>query len=230
LYALVRIHVPLNVYDAKTGVARHAESRIWDYILENHNRWRTKAVKLLYMTHRHLQEDTSLIVKAKDPDALAEFLMRHIAQIKDVRGIWVLNMAGMRFFMLPKTRPGDFSRFTVTIDAIPKHMGEIYERISALEPGRDIMVTYIAHTFQSFKSSIMVSVLARSRNHVEIFVKDYICPLEGVLDTEVTYISKTMRLVSLEEWQRSVGKFVVGPGKERIRDIDAEDESLMAGC
>jgi len=230
MFALVRIHVPSSVSDPRTGITRQVTSRVWDHIIENHKRWRTREARVLYMTHRHLQEDTSLIVEAKSPDALTDFLLRHVATIENVRGIWVLNLAKMHFFRLPRDRPGDFRRFTVTIDAVPAHLDKIYERISSLKPGRDIIITYIAYTFQSFDASIMVSVLARSRNHIEAFVKDYVLSLDGVSGAETTLISKTVRLVSAEEWERHVGPYVVAPGRLRIRDIEAEDDSLIAGC
>ena len=75
-----------------------------------------------------------------------------------------------------------------------------------------------------------ISVLARSRNHVDAFIDQYIRPLDGVVDTEVTYISKTMRFVSPEEWQKHMGPYLVRPGRERIKDIDADDDGLIAGC
>lgn len=183
------------------------------------------------MTERHTQEDTSLILDVKDPDALTDFLIKHVATLKHVRGIWVINMAKMKFFRIPLDRPRDFSRYTVTIDATPKKLDSIYEEISGFKPGRDVMINYIAHTFQSFNASIMVSVLARSRNHMESFVEELIDPLDGVLGTEITYISKTKRLVTPEEWQESLGPYFVEPGGKQIKDIDPRyDDSLIAGC
>ncbi len=227
---LVRVTVPSNSYDPKTKVARQVTSKVWDHIIENHNKWRSEDVTLLYMTHRHLQEDTSLIVDAKDSDALADFLSKHVATINDVRGIWVINMANMRFFRLPLDHPRDFPRFTVTIDAMPKYLDKIYESISSLKPGRDIMVNYITSTFQSFNASLMISVLARSRNHMDAFVDRYIRSLEGFVDADVTYISKTIRLVSPEEWQKHIGPYLVAPGSECITDIEVDDDGLIAGC
>lgn len=226
----MRIHVPLTIHDPKTGVTRQVVDHVWDYVVENHKKWHTDEVKPLYMTRRYLQEDTSLIVDAKGPDALANFLTENIATIKDVRGIWVLNMAKMKFFKTPQEHHRDLSRYTVTIDAMPKHMHQIYGSISALKPGRDIIINYVAQTFQSPTASIMISVLARSTNHVNAFVNDYIRPLEGLVDADITYISKTMRLASPKEWKDSLGPYFVAPNGESIKDIDVDDDSLLSGC
>ena len=109
-------------------------------------------------------------------------------------------------------------------------MEKVYETISSLKPGRDIIINYIAHTFQSFNASVMMSVLARSQNHMDAFFNGYIRPLEGVVNADVTRISKTMRAVSPEEWRRSLSRYFVAPVGESIKDIEAEDDSLIAGC
>ena len=230
MFALVRMHVPLVVQDRNSSVSRHVVSEAWDYVLKNHERWRSKHVRPLFLTHRDMQEDTSLIVKAHDPDSLANFIEEHIAGIPNLRGVWILNMAKIRIFRLPKERPRDLRRFTVTIDALPRCMNSIYERISRLKPSDEIIITYIAQTFQSFHASIIVSVLARSKNHIDAFVKGYISPLDGVEDTDITYISKTQRLVSAEMWHKEVGSCVVAPGRERIKKLGADDDSLFAAC
>jgi DNA-binding Lrp family transcriptional regulator len=230
VFALVRMQVPLIVEDRKTGVSRQVTSDVWNHVMKNHQKWRTKNVRPLFLTHRDMQEDTSLIVKAQDPDSLADFIERHIASIPNLRGIWILNMAKVRIFRLPENRPHDLRRFTVTIDALPRCMYSIYERISRLKPSDEIIITYIAQTYESFHASIMVSVLARSRNHIDAFVKGYISPLEGVEDAEVTYISKTQRLVSSDVWLKDVGSCVVAPGREMIRKLGADDDSLFAAC
>lgn len=231
MFVLVRIQVPSTIRDEDTGAVRHVDpDHVWDHVMRNHTHWHSKDVKLIYMTRRHLLEDTSLIIDARDPDSLAEFLLRHICTLKYVRGISVLLLSKMRFFSVPPERPVDFTRFTITIDAIPEFMDKIYDSISAFKPGRDITITYIAYSFQSFNASIVVSVLARSRNHLDAFISNYLKPLKGLVDTEITAISKTTRLVSPEEWQESVGPFFVAPGGKRIKNIDTYDDSLMTGC
>jgi len=230
MFALVRIHVPLSVINQKTGTEVRVTDHVWDSIVRNHRSWTTGDVRPLYLTHRYMQEDTSMIVDAKDPDALTDFLMRHIAPIDNVRGIWVINLSRMKFLDFPAEMAHGFSRFTVTIDAKPKYLDRIFESILLLRPGRDIAVNYIAYTFASYHASTMLSVLARSHNHLSAFVDAHINPLDGVVNTETTLISKTMRLVSPEDWRRYVDSHLAVPGAEPIPDIDVEDESLITGC
>jgi hypothetical protein len=65
---------------------------------------------------------------------------------------------------------------------------------------------------------------------LDLFVERYIRSLEGVADAETTLISKTMRLVSPDEWKEYVGHLSVPAGQDRIEDIEAEDDSLISGC
>lgn len=222
--------MPLSVKDPDSGVSRHVTSDVWDYVVNNHTKWRSKHVKPLFITHRDMQEDTSLIVRADDSDALADFVETRISQIPNLRGVWILNMAKIRIVRLPEHRPRDLRRFTVTIDALPKYVNGIYERISGLKPSDEVIITYITQTYQSFRASIMVSVLARSANHIEAFTNDYIRSLPGVEGAEITFISKTLRLVSPEEWLEEAGPYMVSPGEEQVRKIEADDDSFFAAC
>lgn len=231
MLALVRIHIPSVVPDKlHKGHVRVSPDYLWDYVLKNNESWIGGNSRILYMTQRYMQEDTSLIIESADPDSLAEFLLHNFASVKYVRGIWVLNLAKMRLFEVPANHNHDKPRFTITIDALPGYMEPIFETISSLEPSKDIIINYIAHTFQSFNASIMVSVLARSKSHAEAFVDEYIKPMEGVISTEITLIHRTIRMVSSEEWQKSFGHLYIGHGGEQIREIEAEDISMMSGC
>jgi len=232
MFTLVRINVPSTVRDPDGRVVTHINpDYVWDYVRKNHSAWSSKEVKLLYMTRRHLQEDTSLIVDSTDADALADFLLKHIATIRYVRGIWAINMAKMRFFILPVEQAQDFLRFTITINAKPDHLQRIYDEVSSFEPGRDVMVNYIAQSFQSFNESIIASALARGRKQVDSFVHECIKPIDGVLGVEVTQISKSIRLVTQDEWLESVGPLRVAPGGKHVKDSDTDhDDTLMASC
>ncbi len=230
MFALVRMHVPILVHDKKSRVSMHVTDEVWDYVVKNHAKWRSRHVKPLFLTHRDMQEDTSLIVKTDNPDSLADFISAHISNIPNLRGIWVLNMAKIKIFRLPKERPRDLRRFTATIDALPRSMDSLYNHLSGFRPNDEIIITYIAQTYSSFHSSLMVSVLARSRNHIDAFVKEYIAPLDGVEDFEITHISKTQRLVSPEEWLKEVHPHLVASGRGRVKKLEADDDSLFAAC
>ncbi len=232
MFTLVRIHVPSTVRDESGRHVTHPDpNHIWDYIAKNHEKMRSEEVRLIFMTRRHLQDDTSLIIDAKDQDSLADFLTKHISHLKYVRGIRVINMAKMKFFKVSLEHPADFFRFTVTIDALPDSVEKVYQSIASLKPGRDIVVNYIAQTFQSYDASVMVSVLARSKNHLDVFVDDVIRNIQGVADAEITQISKTMRLIPPGEWGEFLESHSLAADGEQIKDIDpSRDDSLIAGC
>jgi hypothetical protein len=86
------------------------------------------------------------------------------------------------------------------------------------------------YMFHGSEADIMVSVLARSKSHMEAFVSNYIKPLKGVMNTKITRITKTMRLVSPEEWKESIGPHFRTRRGVRIRDVDIFDDSFIASC
>jgi len=231
MLALVRIHVPSSIHDSKHHERiRVNPDHIWDYVMKHHESWDNDGPKIFYMTQRYMQDDTSLIMEAKDLDSIADFLLKHFAANKYVRGIWVLNLAKMTFFEIPPDHLEGLDRFTVTIDATPQHLEKIFDSISSFGSSNELMINYITYTFQSFNSSIMLSMLARNKNHMESFVNEYIKPLEGVLSTDITYIHRTIRLVSSDEWKKSFGHMYRLHGGEQIKDIDADEDTSRFSC
>jgi DNA-binding Lrp family transcriptional regulator len=174
---------------------------MWDYVNKNHSSWKDTDVTLLYMTQRSNQEDTSLIVDIKDTNAFGEFITKYIAPLQHVNGVWLFNLIQPKFFPIPKGTPQDFQRYTVTITAKPKDYARIYKTISVLEPTKDVIVTYIAHTFQAFGQDILVSLVGRDRDTIEKFVMEQIVPIDGIRETKTTRITRTKRLASYNVWK-----------------------------
>lgn len=231
VFAIVRVSVPHEIHNPKTGTTIFVDpNRFWNYVLGNYGAWKSDKVKLLYMTHRHLQEDISLIFETENLNILSDFLTKYVAPNECVRGMWLINLTKMKFFKIPSDFPEGFSRYTLTIDVKPNRLKQVFETISSFRFGRDIMINYIAQTFHSFHSSLMVSVLAKSRNHLDAFVRGCIEKMDGVMEVETTHISKTMRLVPAEEWKETISGYMIDPCGEQIEDIEAPDDSFMAGC
>jgi len=66
---------------------------------------------------------------------------------------------------------------------------------------------------------------------MDVFVDECVRTLPGVVDAEITQISKTMRLVSPSEWEEFLGAHFLTAEGEQIKDIDPyRDDSLIAGC
>ena len=231
---LVRINVLVRQKTARNGRGVvHMAGNIdvlWDFIMENHKKWRRSGIHVLYVTHRSMHEDISMFVDVKEQDKLAEFLVKKIAPMSEVKGFWVFNLMQSRFFQIPSGIPHMLTRFTITITAKPQYYKELYNTLANYLPTQQIIPAYVAYTFHGFKSDIIMSVLADGQTTVNEFVNKYIVKLDGVTRTEITRISKTERLVSAKEWVERAGSHFIPLKGKKIENFEKLEDDWIAGC
>jgi hypothetical protein len=147
-----------------------------------------------------------------------------------VQGFWIINLLEPRFFIPPEKTYQELSRFTLNISAEPKQNKNIYQKLSQLLPNKDFMISYIAYTFHNFKNDIIVSILCTGRSNLDNIVETNIKNLEGIKDIEITRITKTKRLASVEEWRSFAGSLYVPSEGMMIENRSVLEEDIMSGC
>ncbi|MEW5767383.1 MAG: hypothetical protein AB1797_07110 [bacterium] len=147
-----------------------------------------------------------------------------IAKIKYADNLYMINLMGARFFAIPEDTPRDFQRFTITIKAHPNHFKEIYDKITRIEWTSEAGVVYVAYTFHLFGDSIVCSVLAKDEGCLGKFAREHIRHFPGVIGTQICFIKKTHRLVSLSEWKEYAQDHWVPKGWEEKPVIDVSEE------
>lgn len=180
---------------------------LWDYILENQEELEKEfegRAKLVYITKRARHEDTSLFIKADDPDVLGDFVAKRIAKIKGVDAIWMFNPTNMKFFYIKESLLRARTRFVATIKAYPSEYENIYNSISNLPETSEIIPVYLAYTFHLFTDSILFSFVAEDVESAQKFTAKNIGIMPGVLGTSLSTIKRQQCLSSEEEWKDHV--------------------------
>lgn len=233
MMAIARIYISPKFLEEK-GI--QCDTYIWDYVVKNYPSWKDNNVEVLYLTQRCDERDTSLIVDIKDSNAFGDFVIKHIAPLEHIDGIWLFNLIRPRFFLIPEGTPHNYQRHTVTIDADPQEYANIYETISKIQPTEDVIITYIAYTFQAERQDILISVIGRDSDAIEKFVSRHIKTLKGIRGLETTFITRTKRLVSSDEWREYI-KSHMGffPKSKEVKkglskDIEPWDYSISTIC
>jgi hypothetical protein len=177
-----------------------------------------------------MQEDISLFIDAKDSDKLADFLVKKIGPREEIKGLWVFNLLKPKFFQYPSGIPHNLARFTVTINAEPQKLEDIYDTLSHYLPTKQVIPAYLAYTFHGFKSDIILSILSDGQTTVNTFVDRYVKSLDGVIKTKIVRISKTQRVVSTKEWITRAGSHFIPLKGKTIEDFVALEDDWIAGC
>lgn len=210
------------------GGDSHGE--LWDYVLTNSEKWQAHDLKLMYLTHRFMQEDVSLIAYTSGLDRVSEFIAKNMSTLDYIAGVYCIPLAKTCFFRAPANTREGLKRFTINIGAEPKRIADIYHEISQLKPSRSVVPVYLAYTFRSPHECILLSTLVLGGQTLEKFITDYIKPISGVRNIEYTYISKTKRLISFEEWKEFSEQHLIVPKGKQIEIEDEFDDDMIAGC
>jgi hypothetical protein len=231
MLVIVRVSVQTEF---KSGPTIHYTSenqnKFWDYVIDNQPNWENDGVQILYLTHRHMKNDVSLIIRTRTSEDLSKYLLEKLSPIDYIEGFWIINLFEPRFFLPPEKGAKQLSRFTLNISANPMYYKSIYQTISQLLPNNDFMISYIAYTFHKFKSDIIVSIVCEGLSTLNEIVNKYIKTIEGINNIEITRITKTQRLASIEEWRSFAGSLYIPSEGLIIDEQSTFEEDVISGC
>ncbi|UCH90225.1 MAG: Lrp/AsnC family transcriptional regulator [Thermoplasmata archaeon] len=197
MMAIARFLVPNNNSNGENN-------KLWDYVLENHFKWKNTGVNLLYMSQQKENNEVSLILDFNNSNAFGGFIAEYISPLKYVKSVWLFNLIQPRFFAIPKGTPMDYKRYVLTLTAKPEEYSNIYKKISELQETENLIITYFAYIFQGFEKDIHISVVAKDRASVDDYVNKNIQNMQGVTKIETLFINKTIKLVSNEDWKEFI--------------------------
>ena len=158
----------------------------------------------MYITRRARHEDTSLFIRAKNPDVLGNFVANNIATIEGADKIWMINLLGMKFFRIPEKLLDEWQRSVVTIRAYPSNFSDVYHEISGLQSTTETAPVYLAYTFHLYGDSLMFSLVSKDMNAAQKYIDDNIKSIPGVFGHTTTVIEKQQRLAEKEEWKEYI--------------------------
>lgn len=232
MLAIVRVKIRLMETSSRGVVSLQTANmdKVWRRVVRSHKKWDGGGAKAVYLTHRSLQEDVSLVLDAKNLDAVGNYISKHVAPMKEVEGIRVIPLVNPKFFVPPKGTPRDMKRFTISVTVDPNRLDEVFEFLSNFKPNKGFSPAYLAYIFNGFGRDIWFSVFSRGETTVKKFVDTYLNSHSGILSTKITYMSHSKRLVPREEWKKVLKPMMVKMGDFEVEDFEDFDEDWMASC
>jgi hypothetical protein len=204
--------------------------RVWRRIVRNHKKWNGKNARIVYLTHRSLQEDVSIILEAKNMDSVAEFVTKHITPMKEVAAVRIIGLMKPRFFKMPKKRIQEPKRYTVSVTVDPNEFDSVYDYLSDFKPSNSVAPVYLACTFSGFGRDMLFSFLCPGETTAKKFVSTYIAKYKGIMDTSTTLMSQSRRLTSRDGWRKLIKPYRYDKGEFEIDDIEVFEEDWFGAC
>ncbi|MEK7448497.1 MAG: hypothetical protein AAB019_03330 [Planctomycetota bacterium] len=176
---------------------------VWDEIINQKENLQTTLQdkgRLLYLTKRIGYNEASLFVHVKDAQVITELITSHLAKIKGVSGIWVIQLFKPKFFPLPRDTHL-MKRFVITAKVEPACLSDVYKKLLNPNLPDGLKKVYYAFTFHLYDDCLQFSLLADQEETVQKYVKEILSQMTGVLKTAVYPIEKTKPFISYEDWQ-----------------------------
>jgi DNA-binding Lrp family transcriptional regulator len=183
-------------------------SRLYQQLKKTKASKKYDQIKILYLSRCYTHSDISLMVDAKDPDALPAFITEVLLPMDGVWDIQMIPLLTPNFFEIPNfIRNKKYEHFTVTLDIKSKKTESVFKYIEKIAATEKIAITFLAYTFYSYESDVILTLLSPDIHHAGQFVKEKLRPIEGVIDTLLWQIEKYKSLLTNEEWKEHINKF-----------------------
>jgi DNA-binding Lrp family transcriptional regulator len=232
MLAIVRIKIRLKETTSRGVVSLQTANmdRVWRRIVRNHKKWNDTGAEIVYLTHRSLQEDISVILDAKNMDSVANFIAEHLAPMEEVAAVRIMGLMRPRFFPMPKGSSPELKRFTIAISVEPNELDSVYDYLSNFQATKALVPVYLACTFNGFGRDFLLSILCPGETTAKKFVNTYVDTFKGIKDTTTTYLSQSKRLASKEDWGKLIKRFKYDKGNFEIDEMDTFEEDWIGGC
>ena len=161
--------------------------------------------KILYISKRCNCNEVSIFMHVANMNILGDFIASHLAKLKGVDAIWLLNMLKPAFFASPPNIE-KMDRYTVTLKIYPAKLSEIYENLFSLKLPPETSMTYLAYTFHLLGDCLQFSLVTNNGDTLKGYISNTIRQLPGVLCTTVCKIEKTALFVLHGEWKKYISQ------------------------
>lgn len=189
-----------------------------------------KDIQVLYISRCFTHSDLSLLIDAKDPEAIPRFINQVILVMDGVWDIQIIPLLKPNFFEPPKgAKKKKLKHFTISLDVKSSRTEGVFKYLRKIAAEKDIPITFLAYTFSSYESDILFTLLAPDMATAGNFVKNKIRKINGVIDTILWQIETWKPLISDKEWRVYVNHYL---NEYKIeKDVEQwEIDGFICGC
>ncbi len=166
-------------------------------------------IEILYLTRCYTHSDISLMIDAKDPEALPPFITDNILKMDGVWDIQMIPLLNPNFFEIPKyIKKGKYKHFTVTLDVKSDKTVSVFKYLQKIAATPEVAITFLAYTFYSFESDIILTLLSPDMEHAGKFVKNKLRTIDGVTDSLLWQIETWKTLITDNEWRNYINNYL----------------------
>jgi len=179
--------------------ARRNPDIVWDYIQTSYGDIRAGDVMPLFMSQQKWKRFVTIIFEAKTLDDLHSFIIDQSAKCPEISDTQTIPLMKPVFLPIPKERPVDIGRYSVTVKVHPTGYRDVYESIINTKHNSNLFVWYAAYALGQY--DVFCSVFAKGKREIDQFSRT-LRKLLGVTNVTALPLKRTQIIASDDEWNR----------------------------
>jgi DNA-binding Lrp family transcriptional regulator len=171
-------------------------------------------IQILYLARCYTHSDISLLIDVEDPEVLPEFITDILLNLEGVWDIQMIPLLNPNFFEIPNfIKKKKYKHFTITLDVKSNKTKSIFKSLQRIAAKDDIAITFLAYTFYSYESDIILTLLAPDMAQAGKFVKNKLRTIDGVIDSLLWQMETWKSIITENEWREYINQYL---GKDLV--------------
>lgn len=166
-------------------------------------------IEILYLARCYTHSDISLMVDVNDPEQLPIFITDDILPLDGVWDIQMIPLLNPNFYEIPKfIRKKKYKHFTITLDVKSEKTKSVFKSLQKIAATEDIAITFLAYTFYSYESDIILTLLSSDMSSAGKFVKNKLRTIDGVIDSLLWQMEMWKSVITEDEWREYINNYL----------------------
>jgi hypothetical protein len=182
---------------------------IWDFVLGNYKGIAGYGAVPLFMSQQRRRKFVTVMFETKSLDDMQSFIVDQTAKCAEISDTRTIPLMKPVFLPIPKERPHDIERYSVTVKAHPSQSRAVYEAIIGETHDPNLFAWYVAYALGEY--DVVCSVFAKGKKQIDRFSRT-LRKLRGVSNVTAWPLKRTQIITTEDEWNRLRVRLLYRPG------------------
>jgi hypothetical protein len=189
--------------------AKRNPDEIWDFVLGNYRKISGYEAVALFMSQQKRRKFVTVMFDTKSLDDMQSFIVDQTVKCPEISDTRTIPLMQPVFLPIPKERPHDIERYSVTVKVHPSGYRHVYEAIIGDTHDPDLFAWYVAYALGEY--DVVCSVFAKGKKEIDRFSRT-LRKLRGVSNVTAWPLKRTKIITTEDEWNRLRVRLLYRPG------------------
>jgi hypothetical protein len=179
--------------------AKRNPDEIWDFVMGNYGGISGYEAVPLFMSQQKRRKFVTVMFDIKSLDDMQSFIVDQTVKCPEISDTRTIPLMKPVFLPIPKERPRDVERYSMTVKVHPSGYRHVYEAIIGDTHDPNLFAWYVAYALGEY--DVICSVFTKGKKEIDGFSRS-LRKLKGVSDVTAWPLKRTKIITTEDEWNR----------------------------